>query len=193
MSMSRQEELLKQLSIKELLLNLYLTQLVLLIVGFSIHLYMSDNVYSIFFYVSFHANVIFYGVISAVLVILIEVMMTIYVPKKWLDDGGINKQIFSRLTVTHILMLSAVVAIVEELVFRAIIQVHFGLVIASLLFALLHFRYIKKPLLLTAVIAISFFFGFLFYITNNILVTIVSHFLIDAILGIFIRYKLINL
>ncbi|OZM57239.1 hypothetical protein CIB95_07180 [Lottiidibacillus patelloidae] len=192
--MMNQKELIKRLSDKELLLNVYATQVLVFIIGFILYYFLFDDLFAITDYLNFNVNqILIYSIPTAALVIIIDIIISKQVPKQLIDDGGINQRIFQHLSLSNIILLSATVSIVEEFVFRGVLQVKFGLVLASIIFALLHFRYLKKVVMLTLVVAISFLLGLLFYWTNNLLVTIVTHFLIDVTLGIFVRYKLINL
>lgn len=81
------------------------------------------------------------------------------------------------------------VAIAEELLFRGVIQTTFGYLISSTLFALIHFRYLKKPVLLISVLFVSFYIGYIFILTENLLVTITAHFVVDFTLGLVIRFQ----
>jgi uncharacterized protein len=71
--------------------------------------------------------------------------------------------------------------------FRGVIQTHFGLFVASIVFALLHVRYLEKWFLFVMVVLLSFFLGYIYQWTNSLWVTIFAHFLIDFILAIDIR------
>ena len=46
-----------------------------------------------------------------------------------------------------ILVITFIIGFAEEFLFRGVVQTHFGIVIASFVFAVLHIRYIKKPFL----------------------------------------------
>ena len=89
-------------------------------------------------------------------------------------------------------MIAAVVAIGEEILFRGVIQTHFGLIAIELIFALVHYRYLFNWFLFVNIIALSFLIGFIYLQTENILVTIFMHFLIDFLIGCIIRYKYIK-
>jgi uncharacterized protein len=192
--MMNQKELIKRLSDKELLLNVYATQLLVFIIGLVLYYFLFDDIFIVTEFLNLNVNqILIISIPTAAIVITIDFLISKYVPKHLVDDGGINQRIFQNLSLAHIVLLSATVAIVEEFVFRGVLQVKFGIIVASIIFALLHFRYLKKAVMLILVVAISFLLGLLFYWTNNLLVTIVAHFLIDVTLGIFVRYKLINL
>lgn len=79
------------------------------------------------------------------------------------------------------------IAFSEELLFRGVIQTHFGLLMASAIFAALHVRYLSKWFLFTMVVLLSFFLGYLYDVTGNLWVTIFAHFLIDFVLAVHIR------
>ncbi|WP_313888844.1 CPBP family intramembrane glutamic endopeptidase [Peribacillus sp. TH24] len=110
-------------------------------------------------------------------------------PSSYQDDGGINERIFSSLSYPMIFVVALVVAISEELLFRGVLQTHLGLLWTSIIFAAVHYRYLFNWFLFLNVLVLSFFIGFLFEWTNNLLVTITAHFLIDFILGVLIRRK----
>lgn len=130
-----------------------------------------------------------YGLIPAIMIILLNLLIKYLIPKAYLDDGGINEKLFKNSTVLDIFMIAFVVAISEEVLFRGLLQTSFGLIIASTIFALVHFRYLKRPILLVSIVIISFYLGFLFKITGNLFVTIIVHFIVNFILGIIIRFE----
>src|SRR5699024_12098023 len=90
--------------------------------------------------------------------------------------------------ISWIIIITLIVAISEEVLFRGVIQTTFGYIFASSLFAIIHIRYLKKPILFLLVLFTSFLIGYLFLITENLLVTIVFHFLFDLFLGSYVRY-----
>jgi membrane protease YdiL (CAAX protease family) len=55
-----------------------------------------------------------------------------------------------------------------------------------MIFAVIHFRYLKKPVLLTFVVIISFLFGLIFEYTESLWTTIIAHFLVDFVLGVYL-------
>ena len=86
-------------------------------------------------------------------------------------------------------ILSFTVAFAEELLFRGVLHTTFGYFIASTIFALAHFRYLTKPILFISILFVSFYIGYLFEITGNLVVTIAAHFIVDFLLGLFIRLQ----
>lgn len=187
---NRQAEVVNNLSDRELLINVYLTQGILLILSFVIGVILFSEVWFIDEIVEFNmSDMLFLGGGLALLVVLIDQFLMKVLPEDKLDDGGINERIFSNLSVPHILFLAFIISFSEELMFRGVVQTHLGLFIASGLFAIIHVRYLAKPVLFTLVVGISFSLGILFELTDNVLVTITAHFLIDSTMGILIKQK----
>ncbi|WP_332693454.1 CPBP family intramembrane glutamic endopeptidase [Halalkalibacter lacteus] len=188
--MKKQSDIVAELSDRELIMNVYLTQGIMiglaLISGFIVFDHWSE------FQGLFKLDIPLIMVVGgsvAFIIVLVDVILERYLPKSWIDDGGINERVFKNISIPNITLLCFVVAVAEELLFRAVIQSAVGLVIASLLFAVIHFRYLQKPVLFINVTLVSFLLGALFYLTGNIWVTIFAHFLIDVSLGILIRLK----
>lgn len=133
-----------------------------------------------------------FGFITALIVIIIDYIMMKLLPSHLLDDGGVNEKIFKNRNVLHIIFLTALIAFSEELLFRGIIQTHFGLLVASLIFAILHFRYVSKIILFIMVVSVSFLLGIVYELTNTIYSTMIAHFIIDLVFAIQIRRKFLK-
>ncbi|WP_280768267.1 CPBP family intramembrane glutamic endopeptidase [Salipaludibacillus daqingensis] len=186
--MNKQAELIKKLTDKELILNLYVTQIGMLVIAILISLFLG-NVFLPFQHLFFQLDHLMIGFVFGIGVVLIELFLYRIVPRKWFDDGGINERVFSALHPIHIVFISLIVAISEEILFRGVLQSQFGIWIASFIFALVHFRYLSNIFLFSVTVALSFSLGGLFLWTENLLTVIVAHFIIDVILGLLIRYK----
>ncbi|OEH93503.1 CPBP family intramembrane glutamic endopeptidase [Bacillus solimangrovi] len=186
----RQKELINQLSDIELVKQLYLTQGILFVISCGLFIFLFDSMTEFLSYIQLDLyEVVYYGIGSAAIVILIDGLLMKILPKEMYDDGGINEKVFRERPIWHIFLLSFIVACTEEFLFRGIIQSQFGFFIASITFALLHLRYLTKPVLLISVLLLSFYIGWIFEITENLLVTIVAHLLIDFVFGCIIRVQ----
>ncbi|WP_174613630.1 CPBP family intramembrane glutamic endopeptidase [Virgibacillus ihumii] len=188
--MTRQSEIIKQLSDAELNKQLVLSQLIMLVTGLFLSIFLFDD-FSVWFEL-FELNIteiLYYGVCSGLLIVIVDLLLIKIFPKRYYDDDGINARIFGNRKITETFALTLLVAISEEILFRGFIQTTFGYLIASILFALIHFRYLRKPVLLISVLAVSFYLGYIFLLTQNLLVTIISHFIVDFTLGIAIRFQ----
>jgi uncharacterized protein len=175
---------------KELVINVYFSQGLFLVIAIVI---------AYFFDVPFPWNLkdpisgtdLILAVATGLFLPFLSIELRKRLPAYYLDDGGINEKIFSSLSYPHIFVLTGIIAFAEEWLFRGILQSLLGLVITSLVFSLLHVRYIKKPLLFSIVTALSFWLGLLYELTETIWVPFLAHFLIDFISGSWIarEYK----
>src|SRR5690625_7247858 len=97
-------------------------------------------------------DILYYGVLPAFIIILINIILDKFVPKQFLDDGGINEKLFINQSVYSIFIIAAVVAISEELLFRGVVQTTNGYLFSILLFAAIHIIYLNKAVLLLGVL-----------------------------------------
>lgn len=184
----KQNEVIKQLTDKQIVHNLYFTQLILLIISSVLAILLFNNVEEfIELWIITDARIIGYGIAVACIVIVVDLIITKLAPPHLVDDGGINKKLFEKRSIPHIILLTAIIAISEELLFRGVLQSHLGIWVASLIFAILHFRYLSKWILFIMVISISFLLGIVYELTESIYTTIIAHFLIDLVFAIQIR------
>ncbi|KAB2493749.1 CPBP family intramembrane glutamic endopeptidase [Priestia endophytica] len=174
---------------RELVWSLYGTQglLFLLTVGLLFFLHDQPAELGEYFQLDFRELFLF-GMLPALVVVAVDLLLTIKLPSHLYDDGGINRQIFRSRSFWHIVFLCLLISFVEELLFRGVVQAHIGLVGASIIFALIHVRYLTKPVLFISVVLMSFMIGLLFWWTDNLLVTMTAHFVIDFVLALYIRY-----
>ncbi|WP_101844118.1 CPBP family intramembrane glutamic endopeptidase [Halobacillus sp. Marseille-P3879] len=187
-----QQELINQMSTKEITKHLIITQLLLLVTAVAASVFLFNPTISTWVsLVSLSPDIIWFGVFPAVVILSIDFLLMTVLPERFYDDGGINQKVFQHQTILHIFLLTLLIAICEEVLFRGIIQTSFGYLAASTLFAIIHFRYLRKIVLFISVLFVSYFLGYMFEITSNLLVTITAHFLIDFILGVWIskRYR----
>jgi membrane protease YdiL (CAAX protease family) len=185
--MKRQSEQIRSMSDREILIHLYITQLLLIGVSFIIGFFLFDwSSFQRLWHVDI-PMIVGYGGGSALFVLVVDFLLMRYLPEDWYDDGGINEKIFQTRSIPHIFFLCVLIAFSEELLFRGVIQTHVGLIAASVIFAILHVRYLTKWFLLMMVVLLSFFLGYIYDITGSLWVTIFAHFLIDFVLAVNIR------
>ncbi|RCW64884.1 CPBP family intramembrane glutamic endopeptidase [Saliterribacillus persicus] len=186
-----QKEIIRRLSSKQLKIQVILSQFILLILA-SIGSFLVFSSWKDFLSLFFIKNLSFISlaIISAVIFFLIDLLMMKYVPKKYWDDEGINKKIFSSGNFFSIFFLCFIIAFVEEWLFRGVIQTQFGFIIASILFAIVHFRYLFKPLLFISIIVLSFWIGLVYEWSESLTITFTLHFIMDFSLALYIRYSI---
>jgi membrane protease YdiL (CAAX protease family) len=182
-------ELITELSDQELSFHFYLTQIILLAISFGLGFVLFDH-FSYLHRIKWKdPRILFIGIPAGVGVVIIDMVLMKVLPPRFYDDGGLNERIFRNKTIWQILWITALVAFSEELLFRGIIQTKVGLILASFIFAIVHYRYLFNWYLFLNIILLSFVIGLIYQWTDNLAVTIVLHFIIDMLLGIFIRNK----
>lgn len=193
MKWTNQAEIIKQLTDRQVVTHLYITQGIILVVTIIASLFLFPSLSKWYDLWDFSFDeVIIYGVSAGTIVIIIDVVLMYMLPKKYYDDGGVNKKVFRNRSVFEILCIAFLVACAEELLFRGVLHTTYGYIFASIAFGIMHIRYLTKPVLLVSVLLISFYLGWMFEVTNNLVVTITAHFMIDFILGLMIRYKIMG-
>lgn len=185
---NKYKKIIGELSDKELLINLFLTQLLIIAVSFILGWFLFDDIASFLDLFKWNDPKIgTVGITAGLLVVLIDLSLMKWLPDKYYDDGGLNEKLFKNRTVAEIFFIALTVAATEEILFRGVIQTHAGLVFTSILFALVHIRYLFNFFLFANVIILSFLIGLIYLLTGNLLVTIVMHFVIDFLLGLKMR------
>ncbi|MEH7883108.1 CPBP family intramembrane glutamic endopeptidase [Bacillus sp. JJ1609] len=186
----RYKETVAGLTEKELLFHLVATQIVLLTISAILGMILFDSLNefeNLFIWDDFSILTIGFG--AAVFVVTVDVLLMKYLPPSYYDDGGLNERIFKNKTILQIALIAALVATSEEILFRGIIQTNAGLMITSIIFAVVHYRYLFNWFLFLNIILLSFLIGYIYMQTDNLLVTIVMHFFIDFLLGLMIKFR----
>lgn len=186
---NRHKELINQLTDKELLFHLYATQLALIGISFILILLLpgENNFLNLF---NWGDKAVFtIGLPAGLAVVALDITMMRILPPSYFDDGGLNDKIFSGRSIPHIAIIAMVVAISEEILFRGIIQEKTGLIVASIIFAVIHFRYLFNWFLFLNIVVLSFCIGAIYSWTGNLAVTVAMHFVIDFALGIILKVK----
>jgi uncharacterized protein len=186
---NKYNELIKGLTDRELLFHLYMTQIILLVITIVLGILLFDQ-FSFMKAIDFSdMRILLIGVPAGVAIVILDILLMKWLPSSYYDDGGLNNRIFRNRSILHIAWIAAVVAISEELLFRGVIQTKVGLILASLIFAIIHYRYLFNWFLFTNIVILSFFIGYMYEWSNNLALTMVMHFTIDFLLGIYIKYR----
>ncbi|MFC5772464.1 CPBP family intramembrane glutamic endopeptidase [Ectobacillus antri] len=173
---------------KELRLNLYITQLLVLLISIILAWLLFDSPQDVLtLFVWDPIRILLIGGGAAICIVMLDYVAMKLFPESWFDDGGINERVFHGIGIIHLACVTLLIGFAEEFLFRGIVQTQFGFWVASLTFAVLHVRYIRKPFLFTFVLVISMFLGCLFELTGNLFITIFAHFLTDFMMGLHLR------
>lgn len=173
---------------RTLLLNLYGTQLFTLFIGFIIMYFQGQSISSVLSFPS-SLDYLIWGSGFAAIVLIVDLLISRFVPDEVTDDGGVNDRIFRHRAIWHIALLSAVVAVCEEVLFRGAVQHWAGPYWTSIIFATIHVRYLKHWLMTGLVFSISYGLGWIYIQTGTIWTPIMAHFLIDFVMGLIIRFR----
>ena len=157
---TKYNELIADLTDKELLFHLYMTQIILFAVSFILSILLFDH-FSYFNHMHWNdVRIIFIGVPCGLAVVIIDIILMKWLPSSYYDDGGLNERIFRNKPILQIIWIASLVAFSEELLFRGIIQTKVGLILASLIFAIIHFRYLHNWYLFLNIVITELFYRF---------------------------------
>jgi membrane protease YdiL (CAAX protease family) len=177
-----------QLNDKMLLANLYLTQALTLIIGISWVLFQGRNPLPLL-ELPQSGQFALWGAGLAVLVLVFDLGISRFVPEDASDDGGVNERIFGSRAIWHIIVISLVVSLCEEILFRGAIQYAIGPYWTSILFAAIHVRYLRHWIPTGLVFSISYGLGWIMIHTGTLWAPILAHFLVDFVMGCIIRLR----
>ncbi|MFC4599112.1 CPBP family intramembrane glutamic endopeptidase [Cohnella hongkongensis] len=177
-----------QLNDRMLLANLYFTQALTLIIGLVWILFQRRNPLELLILPRTYEFALWGGGL-ALLVLLLDLSISRFVPEEAADDGGVNERIFRTRPVWHIAVISFVVAMCEEILFRGAVQHAFGPYWTSILFAAIHVRYLRHWVPTGMVFAISYGLGWILDVSGTLWAPIAAHFLVDFIMGCIIRFR----
>ena len=186
---NKQAELIKSLTDEELYKQLLLTQGLLIMAAIMIGFFTFDHLGEFTSLIQVNGVSLFIGLAAGLAVVALDWAGMRYLPASYYDDGGINERVFQSLTIPRIFWLTALIAIGEEVLFRGVIQANWGIWVASGIFAVIHIRYLSHWYLFLNICLLSLFIGYIFEMTGNLLATIIMHFIIDLLLGLFLHNK----
>lgn len=171
-----------------LLINMYITQGLTLIIGLIWILLQKRNpIHVLNFPESGHF--VAWGLGLAAIMLAVDFLLTYVVPEESMDDGGINQLLFGKRPLWHIVLIAAVVSICEELLFRGAVQHSFGPYWTSILFAVIHVRYLRHWIPTGWVFLSSYGLGYIYIHSGSLWAPILCHFFIDLFSGLVIRYR----
>ncbi|MBS7529119.1 CPBP family intramembrane metalloprotease [Hazenella sp. IB182353] len=176
----------RKLTEKQVLLSFYITQLIMMVIGFPL-LWWQGHFNEGYFGFS-NIDMWIWGASLGLLIVCIELILIQMVPQDWMDDGGINHLLLKNRSFLHICWIACIAGVVEEILFRGVIQEWLGIWGSTMLFALLHTRYLHKWLLFSFVVGISILFGFIVEWTGQLAPVIIAHTVIDLLMGLYMRF-----
>ncbi|MGE7950938.1 CPBP family intramembrane glutamic endopeptidase [Lysinibacillus xylanilyticus] len=131
--------------------------------------------------------------------LLFGIILTLFIPSKYIDETNKSYQHYSLLGIFAFMFTGA---LFEEVLFRGIIQNLLlvflehqwtAIIITTLLFLGIHTQYFKKPIMLINITVPSLILGWIYFKTNNILVPILAHFLMNLGITLLFKYDLLRI
>ncbi|WP_017814374.1 CPBP family intramembrane glutamic endopeptidase [Paenibacillus shenyangensis] len=178
----------EQLTDKLLLANLYLTQGLTLLVGMIWIWLQGRNPFALL-ELPASLHFVWWGLGLAGAMLLADLFISRIVPESSMDDGGINEMIFKNRPIWHIIIITLIVGICEEILFRGAIQHAFGPYWTSIIFAAIHFRYLRHWIPTGWVFVSSYALGYIYIESGTLWAPILCHFMIDLISGLIISLR----
>lgn len=112
------------------------------------------------------------------IVIAMEWLLFRYVPRRyWFEP--INDQLAQKFSLWELALIFAMSSVSEELLFRGVLQNLLGFRIATLLFVVIHVRYLKRALLLLVTFILACVLGGVYLQSGSLWVVILCHFLLN--------------
>lgn len=178
----------EQLTDKLLLINLYLTQGLTLLVGL-IWIWLQGRNPLTLLQLPTELTFIAWGLGLAALMLVVDLFISKVVPENSMDDGGINEMIFKNRPLWHIIIITLLVGVCEEILFRGAIQYAVGPYWTSIIFAAIHFRYLRHWIPTAWVFVSSYALGYIYIESGTLWAPILCHFAIDLISGLIISLR----
>lgn len=169
-----------------LIINLYGTQAIVFVIAWAI-LWWQDRLNWDLWRIE-SGTVWLWGIGTGIVIVGVDLILSRLFPRFMVDDGGINEKLFRNRPLWHILVMTSVIAICEELLFRGALQPVLGLFWTSVIFTLIHFRYLAQWMMTVVVFFISLALGALLLVTDSLIAPTVAHFVVDFTLGVLLRY-----
>lgn len=144
-------------------------------------------------------NLIVYSTVASAGLLLYDGILSFYIPVTDIDET--NKS-FQNYPILQSFVFLFIGALFEEILFRGIIQSLLylyldnqllSIFITTILFLSLHIQYFKKPIMLLNILIPSLTFGWIFAETNNILVPLIAHFIMNYEIILLFKYNLLEL
>ncbi|MFJ2044236.1 MULTISPECIES: type II CAAX endopeptidase family protein [unclassified Paenibacillus] len=178
----------QQLTERLLLINLYFTQGLTLIIGVVWILLQKRNLFDVLAWPDSY-QFIWWGLGLAGIMLVMDLVLSYVIPQESMDDGGINELLFRKRPIWHIVCIAAIVAVCEELLFRGAIQHALGPYWTSILFAVIHIRYLRHWIPTGWVFVSSYGLGWIYMQSGTLWAPILCHFIIDLVSGLAIRFR----
>lgn len=123
---------------------------------------------------------------GSVLLLGLQLLFHRYVSKDRLTEE-INILLINTFSLPELTGIFFFGALTEETLFRGILQPVLGILTASLLFTLIHFRYLKKIFLILEVFLMGLILGLTYFLTGTVWIPVFCHFTVNILTAFLIK------
>src|SRR5699024_2894832 len=117
-TLMKQADIVRQLSSNDLKKSVLYTQIIIFFISIILSLFLFNFFTYCVKLFDLHILInIYYGVITACIVIFIDLVIDKYIPNHYIDYGGINNKLFKNQSILYIFIIALIVIIAEELLF----------------------------------------------------------------------------
>jgi membrane protease YdiL (CAAX protease family) len=123
---------------------------------------------------------------GALLLLAVQFFFYKFVAEDQLTDA-INIYLIENFSLPELFLIFLSGAGTEEILFRGVIQPYWGVWLTSLLFALIHFRYIRKFYLLLEVFLMGMILGYAYVIVQSVWIPACCHWAVNYVTAMLIK------
>lgn len=131
--------------------------------------------------------------------ILFGIILSLIIPEKQIDEANKN---YKDNSIGALILFMSFAGLFEELLFRGILQNLLlllleeswqAVLVTSVLFCGIHISYFKKPIMLLNIFIPSIVFGWLYVATNNLIIPVTVHIMMNLVMTLLFKFKVITL
>lgn len=184
---------MNEISKRVFLLNIILSQVIICVIGLLlIYTILEDVRLSNLFHFALSTKALLVVFIGSSLLILLQIIFHKFLTSDKLFDD-LNVVIMEKFNLKELFFIFLGGSITEEFLFRGILQPELGILVTSILFVIIHFRYYKKFYILAEVFLMGIILGFAYAITSLLWVPIVCHFFVNYSTALLIKMGYIKI
>jgi hypothetical protein len=170
-----------------LFINIILSQVIILIIALLLgRLLVSDIGFRDLLKIELSVKTIITFLVGSAALLSLQLLFHKYVSKERLFDE-INVILIEKFSLPNLFLVFFSGSFAEEFLFRGILQPLIGIWLTSLLFALIHFRYLRKFFILIEVYLMGIILGISYVISSSLWVPIFCHLFVNFITALLIK------
>ncbi len=182
------------ISKKLLLLNIVLSQTILVIIAIILSFFIKGNwlFFEPFLKIEIRFDIFLISLAGILFLLFFEFLCWKFISKENFFDE-LNLILIEKFSLAELSIIFLSGSIVEEMLFRGIIQPFVGILAANIVFTLIHFRYFSKKYMLLEVFVIGIVLGIIYKLTLMLYVPILCHFIVNLITAMLVKKGYLNI